>query len=81
MTQENKKYNILIVSNEIRIINKLSIIFEVPKYNFELLRDPLSAINQIKSKNYDLIIINFNFPKKLLELFIKKIRTFEHISC
>lgn len=77
MTQENKKYNILIVSNEIRIINKLSIIFEVPKYNFELLRDPLSAINQIKSKNYDLIIINFNFPKKLLELFIKKIRTFD----
>ena len=77
MTQENKKYNILIVSNEVRIINKLSILFETSKYNFELVREPLTAINQIKFKNYDLIIINYTFSKKLLELMIKKIRTFD----
>lgn len=77
MTQQNKEYNILVVSNETRIINKLSILFEDSKYKFELVRDPLSAINKIKFKNYDLIIINFTFPKNLLELFIKKIRTFD----
>lgn len=77
MTQENKKYNILIISNEVRIINKLSILFETSKYIYELVRDPLTAINQIKFKNYDLIIINYNFSKKLLELFVKKIRTFD----
>lgn len=77
MTQEDKKYNILIVSNEVRIINKLSILFETSKYIFEVVRDPLAAMNEIKSKNYDLIIINYNFSKKLLELFVKKIRTFD----
>lgn len=77
MTQENKEYNILVVSNETQIINKLSILFEYPKYNFELVRDPISAMNKIKFKNYDLILINFFFNKKLLELFIKKIRIFD----
>lgn len=77
MTQEDKKYNILIVSNEVRIINKLSILFETSKYIFEVVRDPLAAMNEIKSKNYDLIIINYNFSKKLLELFVKKIRIFD----
>lgn len=77
MTQENRKYNILVLSNELRIINKLSILFESSKYNFELSRDPLTAINQIKFKNYDLIIINYTFSKKLLELLIKKIRAFD----
>lgn len=77
MTQENKEYNILVVSNETQIINKLSILFEYPKYRFELERDPMSAINKIKFKNYDLILINFIFNKSLLELFIKKVRTFD----
>lgn len=80
MTQKDRKYNILIVSNEVRIINKLSILFETSKYSFELLRDPLLAINQIKFKNYDLIIINDTFSKKLLELFVKKIRTFDSFT-
>lgn len=77
MAKEDRKYNILIVSNEVRIINKLSILFETSKYIFELVRDPLTAINQIKVKNYDLIIINYDFAKKLLELLINKIRTFD----
>ena len=77
MTYENKEYNILVVSNEKRIVNKLSILFENSKYHFELVRDALSAINNINSKNYDLIMINFDFPKDLLELFIKKIRYFD----
>lgn len=77
MAQQNGEYNILVVSNETRIINKLSILFEDSKYKFELARDPLSAVNKIESKNYDLVIINFTFSKNLLELFIKKIRTFD----
>lgn len=77
MTQENKEYNILIISNEKRIINKLSILFENSKYHFELIRDPLYALNMIKYKNYDLIIINSILSKNLLELFIKKIRIFD----
>ena len=36
MTYENKKYNILVVSNEKRIINKLSILFENSKYHFDV---------------------------------------------
>ena len=44
MLQEDKKYNILVLSNEKRIINKLSIFFDNSKYNFELVRDPLSAL-------------------------------------
>lgn len=77
MTRENKKYNILIVSNETKILNKLSILFECSKYEFQFVRDPLSALNLIKSKNYDLIIINSSFSKILLEIFIKKIRIFD----
>ena len=74
MLQEDKKYNILVLSNEKRIINKLSIFFDNSKYNFELVRDPLSALNIIGSKNYDLVLINFTFSKNLLELLINKIR-------
>lgn len=77
MTQENKKYNILVISNETHIINKLSILFDESKYTFELVRDPLSGIEKVKFKNYDLIIINFTFSKKILELFIKKVRIFD----
>lgn len=77
MTHENKKYNILVVSNENKIINKLSVLFESSKYNFELVRDPLTAINKIEFKNYDLIIINFTFSQKLLKLFVSKIRLFD----
>lgn len=77
MTYKNKKYNILVVSNEIKIINRLSILFESSKYNFELVRDPLSAINNVENRNYDLIILNFTFSQKLLKLLVKKIRTFD----
>lgn len=77
MTYENKKYNILVISNENKIINKLSVLFESSKYNFELVRDPLTAINKTESKNYDLIIINFTFSQKLLNLLISKIRLFD----
>lgn len=75
--QKNKQYHILMVSNEINLINRLSIVFEVSKYSFELVRDPLSAIQKIKEKNYDLVIINFTFPKELLQLLIDRIRFFD----
>lgn len=77
MTEKNTNYNILVISNEKNIINKLSVHFEDFIYNFELLREPLSGIENIKEKNYDLIIINFTFPKKVLELLIQKIRIFD----
>ena len=77
MTYENKKYNILVISNECKIINKLSVLFESSKYNFELVRDPLTAINKIEFKNYDLIIINFTFSQKILKLLVSKIRLFD----
>lgn len=77
MSQKNKKYNILVVSNESFIINKLSMPFDSNKYNFELVRDTLTAISKIQSINYDLILINFNFSSALLDIFIKKIRLFD----
>lgn len=74
MTHEDKKYNILVLSNEKKIVNKISILFESSKYKFELVRDPLSALKNIGFKNYDLIIINFTFTKEILEMLIRKIR-------
>ena len=76
----NKQYNILIISNEKILINKISILFETPKYNFELTHDPLSAIQLIKEKNYDLIIINFTFSQEILQLLINKIRLFDSFA-
>ena len=77
MIKQNHQYNILLISNETTLINKISILFETPKYNFELIHNPLSAIQLIKEKNYDLIIINFTFPQKILEILINKIRLFD----
>ena len=77
MTHENKEYNILVLSNEKKIINRLSILFEDKKYHFELTRDPLSYIDKIKNKNYDLCIINFTFSKKLLDLLVTKTRYYD----
>lgn len=73
----NKKYHILIISTEKKIINKLSILFETPKYNFELVSNPLSAIQMIRENNYHLIIINFTFSKEILQLLLNKIRLFD----
>lgn len=77
MAEVDKKYNILVLSNETKVINKLYMIFESSKYNFELTRNPLEAINKIKLENYDLVIINFIFPKELLELIVRKIRVID----
>ena len=73
MPQDNKKYSILILSNEINIINRLSIFFEKSKYNFDLVKDPLIALNKIQNENYDLIIINSIFSKKVLKVLVSKI--------
>ncbi len=67
-------YNIIVVSNENRIINKLSILFDNPKYQFTLIKDPLVALKKIKTKKYDLVIINSIFPQYLLKEFLKKVK-------
>ena len=73
MPQRNKKYNILILSNEVNIINRLSVFFEKSLYNFELVKDPLVVLNKVQNENYDLIIINSIFSKKVLEALVSKI--------
>ncbi len=75
--QQNNQYHILMISNEKNLINKLSILFETPKYNFELVRDPLSGVQRIKENNYDLIIINYTFSQEILKLLLNKIRLFD----
>ena len=67
-------YNIIVVSNENRIINKLSILFDNTKYQFTLIKDPLVALKKIKTKKYDLVIINSIFPQYLLKEFLKKVK-------
>ena len=62
------------VSNENRIINKLSILFDNTKYQFTLIKDPLVALKKIKTKKYDLVIINSIFPQYLLKEFLKKVK-------
>lgn len=74
---QNKVYNILVVSYETKIINKLAILFEPSKYSFTLVRDPLLALEKIKNENFDIVLINFSFSKTLVEQFIKKIRFFD----
>ena len=70
-------YNIIIISNENKIINKLSILFDSSKYNFNLFKDPLSALKEIKTKKYDLVIINSIFPEYLLIELLKKIKLYD----
>ena len=69
-----ENYNVLILSNENKFINKLAILFENPKYNFDLARDPLTALSKIKNDKYDLIIVNKNYQVKLFEEILKKIK-------
>lgn len=74
---KSNNYNIIVLSNEKRIINKLSILFDSSKYTFTLVRDPLTAIKEIKSNKYDLIIINSVFTEICLKEFLKKIKLFD----
>ena len=73
MLQDNKIYNILILSNEIKVLNRLSIFFDASTHNFELVQDPLSALSKIKNDNYDLIIVDSIFENAVLDMIIKKI--------
>lgn len=70
-------YNIIIISNENKIINKLSILFDDSKYNFVLFKDPLSALKEIKTKKYDLVIVNSVFSEYLLIELINKIKLYD----
>ena len=74
---QNRVYNVLVVSYETKIINKLAILFEPSKYSFTLVRDPLLALEKIRNENFDIVLINFSFSKIFLEQFIKKIRLFD----
>ena len=79
---EQKIYNILIISNETKIIKKLSILFEKSKYNFILAREPLTAIKKIKSKKFDLVLIDYIYPQFLLIELLEKIKFFDkYIYC
>ncbi len=76
-TYQNRVYNVLVVSYEYKIINKLAVLFEPSKYSFTLIRDPLSALEKIKNENFDIVLINFSFSNNFIEQFIKKIRLFD----
>lgn len=49
---QNRVYNVLVVSYETKIINKLAVLFEPSKYSFTLVRDPLTALEKIKNENF-----------------------------
>ena len=80
MTQEDKIYNILVISNETRIINKLSMLFDADSFHFELIKDPLVALSRINQDNYDLVIINSIFSADLLSSFVKKITSLDSFT-
>lgn len=71
------KNNILIISNETKIINKLSVVLDNSTYEFELSKDPLESLYKIRKNNYNLIIINNTFSNNTTNQIIKKIRMYD----
>ena len=75
--EDVNEYHIAVLSNEKKIINRLSSVFEKVKYTFILYNDPLKMFKDIGTKKFDAAIINYIFPEFLLKELLNKMKVID----
>lgn len=75
--EQFKKNDVLIIDDDVFMMQALSLVLE--KYNIKLsfFSEPLQALQAMKEKKYDILIVNYIMPSIKSEDFIKMVRDFE----
>ncbi len=72
------EYNILALDDEIGIIDSLSVVLKRNGYGFEGVTSPYDAIERIKEKNYDMLILDYMMSPINGDKVVEKIREFNN---
>lgn len=76
MNQDNKKSKILIIDDDVNMMGMLSIVLK--KYNCDVstYTEPVSAIEELKSNEYDILLLNFLMSPVNGDRIVKLVREF-----
>lgn len=75
-TQENEKYRIIAVDDEIGIIESLSVFLKRTDYEFVGITDPVEAIETIRREHFDLMLLDFMMTPLHGDEVVEEIRKF-----
>lgn len=70
------EYKVIVVDDDIGIIDSLSVIIKRLGYQFEGISNPLEAIEKIKEKEYDLLVLDFLMDPIQGDEVVRRIRSF-----
>ena len=75
-TNENSKYKIIAVDDEIGIIDSLSVYLKRSEYSLTGVTDPMEAIERIKNEHFDLLLLDFIMSPIHGDKVVEEIRKF-----
>ncbi|MBR3132953.1 MAG: HD domain-containing protein [Clostridia bacterium] len=75
-TNENSKYKIIAVDDEIGIIDSLSVYLKRSGYSLTGVTDPMEAIERIKNEHFDLLLLDFIMSPIHGDKVVEEIRKF-----
>lgn len=74
----SEQYKIMVVDDEIGIINSVSVMLKRSGYSCEGFTDPIEAVQVLKSRNYDILILDYLMQSIHGDEVIKMIREFDN---
>ncbi len=76
--EDNNKYKVLIVDDDPGIIDTLKVVINKEKYSVTGYTDPDDAFNEMKNKNYDIMILDFLLEKVTGKEVVEQLRKFNN---
>lgn len=73
----NKKNDVLIIDDDIGMMQALSLVLEKYDIKLDIFTEPLQALQAMKEKKFDILIVNYMMPSIKAEDFIKMVREFQ----
>ena len=73
---ENNKYKIIAVDDEIGILDSLNVFLTKSGYSFVGITDPLEAIERVKQEHFDLMLLDFIMTPIHGDKVVEEIRKF-----
>ena len=75
-SNENSKYKIIIVDDEIGIVDSLSVFLKKSGYTLVGITDPVEAIERVKKEHFDLMVLDFLMDTLHGDQVVEEIRKF-----
>lgn len=76
MNQDNKRSKILIIDDDVNMMEMLSIVLKKYNCDVSIYTEPVSAIEELKSNEYDILLLNFLMSPVNGDRIVKLVREF-----